>query len=136
MAKNKKDKSGDGGKQKNTLMKVLTLFFGFALSYALLRAIIAAAERFGEPLIYYIGTVVYAVAVGVLFAVFYSMNGFTFDNRDREADELPARRKKKKKAEYIKRQPERRARAKKLLYVLLPAVVAMLVSLIELNFFG
>ena len=75
MAKNKKDKSGDGGKQKNTLMKVLTLFFGFALSYALLRAIIAAAERFGEPLIYYIGTAVYAVAVGVLFAVFYSMNG-------------------------------------------------------------
>ncbi len=136
MAKMKKDRDNENKKQKNTLMKVLALFFGFALSYALLRAIIAAAERFGEPLIYYIGTVVYAVAVGVLFAVFYAMNGFTFDNRDREADELPARWSDEKKAEFLEKQPARRSRAKKLLYVLLPAVVAMLVSLIELNFFG
>ena len=136
MAKINKDSGNTKKDPKNTLKKVLTLFGGFVLSYALLRGIIAAAEYFRAPLVYYIGTGLYATAVGALFAAFYVLNGYSFDNCDREIDELPARWSDEKKAEFMEKQPARRARAKKLLFVLLPAVVSMLVSIIELNFFG
>ena len=122
--------------QKKTLSKVLILFFGIALAYAILRGISEVSEYFMEPLVYYIGTVVYATLVGVLFVTFYVLNGYSFDNRDREIDELPARWSDEKKAEFMEKQPARRARAKKILFVLLPAVVAILISIIELNFFG
>lgn len=121
---------------KKVLGKVLTLFLGFAFSYALLRGIIAASEHFGMPIIYYVGTALYATAVGVLFAAYYVMNGFSFENRDREADELPERWSDEKKAQYLEGQPKRRARAKKLLFIILPAVVSILISYVELNFLG
>lgn len=141
MAKVKKDQGRDDPKNakkspKKTLLKILILFFGIALAYALLRGLSEVSEYMMEPLVYYIGTTVYATAVGVLFVTFYVLNGYTFDNRDREIDELPARWSDEKKAEFMEKQPARRARAKKILFVLLPAIVAILISIIELNFFG
>lgn len=136
MAKINKDPGNPKKNPKNILKKVLALFGGFVISYALLRGIVAVSEHFHAPLVYYIGTLIYATAVGALFAAFYVLNGYTFDNRDREIDELPARWSDEKKAEFLEKQPARRARAKKLLFVLLPAVVSILVSIIELNFFG
>ena len=141
MAKVKKDQGRDDPKDtkkspKKTLLKILILFFGIALAYALLRGLSEVSEYLMEPLVYYIGTTVYATAVGVLFVTFYVLNGYTFDNRDREIDELPARWRDEKKAEFMEKQPARRARAKKILFVLLPAIVAILISIIEVNFFG
>ena len=141
MAKVKKDQGRDDPKDtkkspKKTLLKILILFFGIALAYALLRGLSEVSEYMMEPLVYYIGTTVYATAVGVLFVTFYVLNGYTFDNRDREIDELPARWSDEKKAEFMEKQPARRARAKKILFVLLPAIVAILISIIEVNFFG
>ncbi len=121
---------------KQTLGKVLLLVLNFAISYAILRLIIEFAERVGSPMIYYIGTSLYALAVGALFVAYYILNGFTFENRDRGADELPARWSDEKKAEYIKNQPERRAKAKRLLLIMLPVVITMFVSYIELWFFS
>ena len=141
MAKIKKaqgstDPKNEKKSSKKTLLKVLVLFLGIVLSYALLRGISEVSEYLMEPLVYYIGTTVYATAVGVLFVTFYVLNGYSFDNRDREIDELPARWSDEKKAEFMEKQPARRARAKKLLFVLLPMVVSILISIIELNFFG
>ncbi len=141
MAKIKKNQKNTDPKNekkssKKTLLKVLVLFLGIVLSYALLRGISEVSEYLMEPLVYYIGTTVYATAVGVLFVTFYVLNGYSFDNRDREIDELPARWSDEKKAEFMEKQPARRARAKKLLFVLLPMVVSILISIIELNFFG
>ncbi len=121
---------------KQTLGKVLLLVLNFVISYAILRLIIEFAERAGSPILYYVGTGLYAFALGALFVAYYILNGFTFDNRDRGADELPSRWSDEKKAEYIRNQPQRRAKAKQLLPIMLPAVLTLFISYIELWLFS
>jgi hypothetical protein len=121
---------------KNALKKVLALFFSFVLAYALLRGIIAVSEYFREPYIYYIGTSLYALSACALFIAYYILNGYKLEKGDRTIEELPKRWSDEKKALYMKKQPERRALAKKLIYIILPVVVSILISYIELNFFG
>ncbi len=120
---------------KQALKKLLMLFLNFVLFYALLRLIIVFAERLASPVLYYVGTGLYALSAGVLFVSFYILNGYTFDNRDRTPDELPSRWSDERRAEFLEKQPKRRAKAKKLIYVMMPIVVSILISYIELNFF-
>ena len=120
---------------KGAIKKLLTLALGFVVSYALLRGIISVSEFFRSPYVYFIGTALYVAAACALFIAYYILNGYKLDAGDRTIEELPARWSDEKKADFMKKQPERRARAKKLIYILLPAVVSILISYIELNFF-
>ena len=120
---------------KETLRKVLLLFAGFVLTYALLRFIIHLADSFGKPWIYYAGTAVYGIAVVVLFAVFFVLNGFTLGRTEYTEDDLPAAWSDERKAEFLKKLPANRAKARSLLYILMPIIVTLLLSYIELSFF-
>lgn len=121
---------------KAGLKKLLILLLNFILFYALLRIIIALSMNTAQVWIYYLGTGIYAAACIGIFIYFFILNGYTFDNRDREYEELPAKWSEEKKADFMKKQPERRAKARRLMFVLMPLVVSILISFIELNFFG
>ena len=129
MKKNEnQDKSG------RTLRKLGVLLLNFALFYALLRLIITAAERFDSPWIYYIGTTLYLLFGGGCFVAFYVLNGFTFNKEERTIDDLPENWDSDRKMEFLRKQPERKAKAKQLIYVILPMQITLAVSYIELNF--
>lgn len=119
---------------KETLKKVGLLFAGFALTYALLRFIIHLADAFSMPWIYYAGTALYGVAVVVLFAVFYVLNGFTLGRTEYTEEDLPEKWSPEKKAAFLKNLPANRAKARNLMYILMPIVVTLLLSYIELAF--
>ena len=121
---------------KNNLKKLGILVLNFFLIFALFRVLIALGERYRAVWLYYTVTIVYGVAAAGLFIAYFILNGCTLENRDRTAEELPARWTEEKKADFLEKQPERRRRAKTLLYVFLPVVVTLLVSYIELAFFG
>ena len=116
---------------KETLKKVLLLFAGFVLTYALLRFIIYLADAMGKPRIYYAGTAVYGLAVVALFAVFYVLNGFTLGHTEYERDDLPDAW----TDEFLRDLPANRAKARSLMYILMPLIVTLLLSYIELSFF-
>ena len=120
---------------KQTLKKVLLLFAGFVLTYALLRFIIHLADAVGRPWIYYTGTAVYGIAVVVLFAVFYVLNGFTLGRTEYERDDLPEAWSDERKDEFLRNLPANRAKARSLMYILMPLIVTLLLSYIELSFF-
>lgn len=129
--------SGDRkDKARRNLKKLGILFLNFVILYALLRLIIAFGERYQNVWIYYIGTSLYIVSACVLFLAFFFLNGFTFSNADRTADELPAKWDDEKKRKFLEAQPERRAKAKRLLYVFLPLVISLFISYIELIIIG
>ena len=121
---------------KDTLKKVALLFAGFVLTYALLRFIIYLADALGKPWIYYAGTALYGAAVVVLFIVFYILNGFTLGRTEYERDDLPAAWSDERKDEFLRRLPENRAKARSLMFILMPLVVTLLLSYIELSFFA
>ena len=121
---------------KETLKKVLLLFAGFVLTYALLRFIIYLADALGMPWIYYAGTALYGAAVVVLFIVFYILNGFTLGRTEYERDDLPAAWSDERKDEFLRRLPANRAKARSLMFILMPLVVTLLLSYIELSFFA
>ena len=120
---------------KQTLKKVLLLFAGFVLTYALLRFIIHLSDSLGMPWIYYAGTAVYGIAVVVLFAVFYVLNGFTLGRTEYERDDLPEAWSDERKDEFLRKLPANRAKARSLMYILMPLIVTLLLSYIELSFF-
>ena len=120
---------------KDTLKKVALLFAVFVLTYALLRFIIYLADALGKPWIYYAGTALYGAAVVVLFVVFYVLNGFTLGRTEYERDDLPAAWSDERKDEFLRRLPENRAKARSLMFILMPLVVTLLLSYIELSFF-
>ena len=120
---------------KETLKKVLLLFAGFVLTYALLRFIIYLADALDMPWIYYAGTALYGAAVVVLFAVFYVLNGFTLGRTEYGRDDLPDAWTDERKDEFLRRLPANRAKARSLMYILMPLVVTLLLSYIELSFF-
>ena len=112
------------------LRKLGILLLNFALFYALLRLVITLAERTGQLWIYYAGTVLYA-----LFGAFYVLNGFTFYREERTIDELPEKWSSDRKMEFLGKQTENKQKARRLVYVILPMLLTLAVSYIELTFF-
>ncbi len=120
---------------KEQLKKLGILFLNFLLFYGLLRLIIALMERTGIEWIYYVGTALYAAAVVALFVAFFILNGYTLNRVEFLPEDLPDRWSEERKRDYLERLPENRAKAKRLLYFLLPLVVTLFISYIELSFF-
>ena len=119
-------------KNKDTLKKIGILFLNFVLFYALLRGVIAVGERTGAVWVYYVGTALYGLLAAGLFVAFFVLNGFTFNYI---AEDLPERWSEEKKRDFLEKLPANREKAKKLLFVLLPLIVSLSVSYIELTFF-
>ena len=119
-------------KGREALKKLGILLLNFILFYALLRIIIALSESTGQLWIYYAGTLLYGIAGGAAFIGFYCLNGFTVENKPRTIDELPETWSEEKKSEFMAKQPENRKKAKTLIYILMPIVVSLAISYIEL----
>ena len=117
------------------LKKLGILFINFTLFYALFRLLLELSERTRILGIYYAATLVYALGAAGLFIAYFVLNSFSFEKSPRTWDELPEKWDDEKKREFLRKQPERQEKAKTLLYVLMPIVVTILISYIELNFF-
>ncbi len=117
------------------LRKIGILLLNFALFYALLRLVITLAERTGQLWIYYAGTVLYALFGAGCFVAFYVLNGFTFNREERTIDELPEKWSSDRKMEFLGKQTENKQKARRLVYVILPMLLTLAVSYIELTFF-
>lgn len=117
------------------LRKIGILLLNFALFYALLRLVITLAERTGQLWIYYAGTTLYALFGACCFVAFYVLNGFTFNREERTIDELPEKWSSDRKMEYLGKQTENKQKAQRLVYVILPMLLTLAVSYIELTFF-
>ena len=74
---------------KKALRKLLLLFLNFVILYGLLRVIITLGERLQMPVIYYIGSSVYMIALAVLVILFFYWNGGTFDTKLPLPEDLP-----------------------------------------------
>lgn len=124
-------------KHKRAARKLLILLVNFILIYALLRLIIELGERLQSPTLYYVGSGAYMAALAGLTIAYFVLNGFTFNKNNPTWDDLPSNRRwtDERKAEYLRRLPERQAKAKQLLYVLLPLIVTIFISYIELFLF-
>lgn len=121
---------------KKALKKLGIILVNFALFYLLWQLIITLSERTGQIAIYYVGTILYGL-VGAGSAIgFFVLNGFSFDNRDREESELPEKWSDEQKADFIAKQKDRRELGKKLIYILLPMLLVIAVDYIELMFFS
>ena len=119
-------------KGREALKKLGILLLNFILFYALLRIIIALSESTGQLWIYYAGTLLYGIAGGAAFVAFFVLNGFSLENKPRTIDELPETWSYEKKSEFMAKQPENRKKAKNLIYILMPIVVSLAISYIEL----
>ena len=119
---------------REKLKKLGCLFLNFVLFYALYRIIIEFSERLRMPVIYYVGAGVYAGIAVVTFIWFFVLNGFTFDKEERTIDELPEKWTSDKKMEFLGKQSENKAKARRLMYILLPIVIVLLVDYIGLMF--
>ncbi|MBQ8641320.1 MAG: hypothetical protein IJ480_03810 [Clostridia bacterium] len=120
---------------KKALRKMLVLFLNFIILYGLLRVIITLGERLQSPLIYYIGSSVYMIGLAVLVILFFYWNGGTFDTKLPLPEDLPEEWSLTEKRAYLDKRRDGIARARKLLYVLLPLLVTVGISYIELWFF-
>ena len=116
------------------LRKIGILLLNFALFYALLRLVITLAERTGQLWIYYAGTTLYALFGTGCFVAFYVLNGFTFNREERTIDELPEKWSSDRKMEFLGKQTENKQKARRLVYVILPMLLTLAVSYIELTF--
>ncbi len=121
-------------KPQEKVRKLGVLFLNFVLFYALLRLIILLAGRTGLMTIYYIGSTAYMLGAAAVFVAFYCLNGFTVNNIDRTWDDLPDKWTDEQKRDFLRKQPERRKKAKNLMYILLPMVVTIAINYIELTF--
>ncbi len=121
-------------KSQEKVRKLGVLFLNFVLFYALLRLIILLAGRTGMLVIYYIGSTAYMLGAAAVFVAFYCLNGFTVNNTDRTWDDLPETWPDERKRDFLAKQPERRKKARSLMYVLLPMVVTIGINYIELTF--
>ena len=120
---------------KEQLKKLGILFLNFLLLYGLLRLIITLAERTGHIWIYYAGTILYGATVIALFVAFFILNGYTLNRVEFLPEDLPDRWSEEQKQAWLARYPENRAKAKRLLFFLLPLIVTLFISYIELTFF-
>ena len=135
--KNNSPKTGDNAndKARRNLKKLGILLLNFILFYALFKLLTELSEQTMTIGIYYATSIVYAAATSALIVAFFVLNGFSFDKKPRTWDELPDKWTDEKKKDFLAKQPERKEKAKNLLYILMPLVVTLLVSYIELNFF-
>ncbi len=125
---------GSGNQQSVVWRKAGILFINFVLLYVLLRLIITLAERTGMVWIYYAGTLLYMLFGAGCFVAFFILNGFTFDRAEKVLDELPEKWSDAKKMEFLAVQHENKEKARRLIYVILPMVVTLIISYIELTF--
>lgn len=123
-------------KPQGKLRKLGLVFLNFVLFYLLLRLIIMIAERTGIMAVYYVGVTAYTLGAGAAFVAFFCLNGYTVNNVDRTWDELPEKWSDERKRDFLAKQPERREMARKLMYILMPMVMTLLISYIELTFFA
>ena len=120
---------------KKALRKLLMLFLNFVILYGLLRVIITLGERLQMPVIYYIGSSVYMIGLAVLVILFFFWNGGTFDTKLPLPEDLPEEWSLTKKRDYLEKRKAGIAKARKLLYILLPLLVTLGISYVELWFF-
>ncbi len=118
------------------LKKPLILLANFALFYLLLRLIIEASERTGMLWIYYLGTTLYGIAIIGLFLGFFVLNGFNFNKELLTREQLPDGWSEEKKADFLEKQPKQKEKAKVLILFLLPLIITIAVSYVELYFFS
>ena len=139
MKKNKNNspapQNDQNAKAKRNLKKLGVLFLNFTLFYALFRLLIELSERTRIMGIYYATTIVYALGAAGLFVAYFVLNSFSFDKKPRTWEELPEKWTDEQKREFLAKQPERQEKARTLLYILMPIVVTIFISYIELNFF-
>lgn len=121
---------------KQALRKLLVLFLNFVILYGLLRVIITLGERLQNPVVYYIGSSVYMIGLAVLVILFFFWNGGTFDTKLPLPEDLPAEWSLTEKRDYLEKRKAGTAKARKLLYVLLPLLLTIGISYIELWFFA
>lgn len=133
---NRNTDSEEFKKGKAALGKLGMIILNFALIFALFRFLLSLSVKLNAAWIYYATTTVYALAAIVLFIAFFVLNGYTFGKEPRGEDELPVKWSDEKKAQFLESQAENRKKAKKLIYFILPLVLTMIISYIELNFFG
>ena len=120
---------------KKALRKLLVLFLNFIILYGLLRVIITLGERLQMPVIYYIGSSAYMIGLAVLVILFFWWNGGTFDTKLPLPEDLPEEWSLTEKRDYLNKRRTGIEKARKLLYVLLPLLVTIGISYIELWFF-
>ena len=123
-------------KKNSPLKKPLILLANFALFYLLLRLIIVLSERTGLFWIYYLGTAVYGIALIGLFIGFFVLNGYTFDKKMLSREDLPDDWSEEEKTDFIKKQPEKKEKAKNLLLFLFPLIITVAISYVELYLFS
>ena len=120
---------------KKALRKLLVLFLNFIILYGLLRVVITLGERLQMPVIYYIGSSAYMIGLAVLVILFFWWNGGTFDTKLPLPEDLPEEWSLTEKRDYLNKRRTGIEKARKLLYVLLPLLVTIGISYIELWFF-
>jgi hypothetical protein len=69
-----------------------------------------------------------------IFLAFFCLNGFTVNDIDRTWDDLPDNWPDERKRDFLAKQPERRKKARSLMYILLPMVLTIGINYIELTF--
>ena len=65
---------------------------------------------------------------------FCLLNSFSFDKKPRSWDELPEKWTDEEKRDFLAKQPERRKKARSLMYILLPMILTIGINYIELTF--
>lgn len=121
---------------KSAAKKLAAVVLNFALIYGLLRLVIELSVRYNAAWIYYAGTIIFAAAFIALFIAFFILNGFTFGRELRSRDSLPESWDDRRRDEFMEKQPARKEKARQLIYFILPFVLTMILSFIELNFIG
>lgn len=118
------------------LKRLGILFINFVLFYALFQILVALGEQMRAVWIFYSVSIVYSALAGGLFIAYFILNGCSFDKEPRKWDELPEKWSDEQKKDFLAKQPERKEKAKNLLYILMPVVLTLLISYIGLNFFN
>ena len=120
---------------KKFIKRFLILILNFAVFYGILRISIEVGERTGQAWLYYLVTVLLAVALVALFVAFFILNGFTFNTNLTDPEELPDEWDEEQKQAFLEKQETGKRKAKKLIYFIRPLIMTAGVSFIELHFF-
>ena len=125
------NKNGDKYKKKFKMLAIIVV--NFIILYAVYRLIINLAERY-SVWIYYIGMSAFIAGGTMLFCLFYAKNGYTFSNEPTPAELLPQEWSDVEKTAFLRREAEKKAGARKLIYFMLSIILVVFVSYIELFF--
>lgn len=120
--------------KKEFFKKIGILFANFVLFYFLFRLLIMLSEKLQMPWIYYVTVIVYSLGIAGLFIAFFILNGFKFGKEERTKDELPEKWTDEQKEQFMAEQPGRKKKARFLVLFILPLILTVCVSYIELHF--